>query len=69
MVQYDVLGVDEFAQQYVRGFAAGGFDYFAIPLERAAFECQARFEANPGGVFPVSDEVRRRLATEGAATC
>jgi hypothetical protein len=31
VVQYDVLGVEEFARQYVRGFAAGGFDYYAIP--------------------------------------
>jgi hypothetical protein len=63
VVQYDALGVGEFARQYVLGFAAGGFDYFAIPLERTAFECQARFEANHQAVFSVLEEVRRCLAT------
>lgn len=67
VVQYDVLGVDEFAWRYVRGFAAAGFDYYAIPLERAAYECQARFEADPRAPFSVHDEVRRRLAAESAA--
>jgi hypothetical protein len=61
VVQYDVLGVDEFVRQYVRGYAAADFDYFAIPLERAAFECQQRFEAAPHAVFSVRDEVTRRL--------
>jgi hypothetical protein len=61
VVQYDVLGVDEFARQYVRGFAAGGFRYDAIPLERAAFECQARFEREPHAVFSVRDEIARHL--------
>ncbi len=69
MIQYGVLGVDEFARQYVRGFATGGFDYFAIPLERAAFECQRRFEASSDAVFSVLEEVRGRLAVDGAPTC
>jgi hypothetical protein len=61
VVQYDLLGVEEFARQYVRGYAAADFDYFAIPLERVAFECQGRFEAAPQAVFSVRDEVTRHL--------
>ena len=53
VVQDDVLGVEQFARQYVRGLAAGGFDYYAIPLERAAYECQARFELDPQEPFSV----------------
>ncbi len=62
VIQYEILGVDEFIRQYVSGFAAGNFDYYAIPLERMAYELQARFEIlPPGASFPVRDEVGRIL--------
>jgi hypothetical protein len=28
VVQYDLLGVDEFMDQYVTGWAQNGFDYY-----------------------------------------
>jgi hypothetical protein len=45
VVQYQVLGVDAFTRQYVDGWAAGGFSYANIPLERMAYRLQADFEA------------------------
>jgi hypothetical protein len=36
-VQYDLLGVDEFMDHYVRGWAQKGFNYYWIPLERDAY--------------------------------
>ena len=45
VVQYEVLGVEEFTRRYVDGWAAGGFSYRDIPLERMAYRLQAEFEA------------------------
>jgi hypothetical protein len=61
VVQYQLLGVDEFVGQYVRGWAQNGFDYYSIPLERDAYELQACFDAAPGEVFSVAEEVASRL--------
>ena len=38
VVQYERLGLDEFVTRYVRGWAANGFRYSGIPLERWAYE-------------------------------
>ena len=43
VVQYRILGVAEFARQYVRGWAENGFQYSAIPLEQEAYALQTRF--------------------------
>jgi len=57
-----ILGVNEFLRQYVVGFAEGGFDYNAIPLERQAYELQRRFEILPPGMtFSVREDIRRFL--------
>lgn len=64
VAQYAVLGVDEFAKRYVLGWAANGFDYFAIPLEKMAYDLGARAAAAQGVSFSVSDEVKQRLAAE-----
>lgn len=61
VVQYELLGVEEFVRQYIRGFVEGGFRYEAIPLERDAYELQARFESGQG-VFSVKREVECRSA-------
>ena len=56
VIQYELPGVDEFIRQYIIGFAAGNFDYYAIALERMAYEFQARFEIlPPGASFPVGE--------------
>ena len=61
VVQYDVLGLDEFVSRYVRGWASHGFRYSGIPLERWAYELDARFRAG-APVFSVAAEVGRQLA-------
>jgi hypothetical protein len=61
VVQYNVLGIDEFVRRYVRGWAANGFQYSRIPLERWAYELDARFRAG-AAAFSVSGEVERQFA-------
>ena len=60
VVQYLHLGVAEFMTRYVRGWADNGFEYVKIPLERDAYELQARYEHNPDRVFSVRDAVARQ---------
>lgn len=57
VVQYQKLGLPEFAAKYVRGFLNGG-SYEAIPLEMNAYELDARFAASPRNAFSVADEVQ-----------
>ncbi len=59
VVQCGILGAERFVEQYVRGWVANGFDYYAIPMERQAYELQARYEAGPHDVFSVEGEIRR----------
>lgn len=56
-VQYAQMGPKQFASFYVNGFIKGG-SYEAIPLEKNAYELEARFSANNGAVFSVAGEVR-----------
>jgi hypothetical protein len=58
VVQYRHLGVAGFADLYVRGFLNGG-SYEEIPLEKQAYELEARFAKN-GEVFSVDEDVQRR---------
>jgi hypothetical protein len=55
-VQYEKLGLPQFAAKYVKGFLAGG-SYNAIPLERNAYELDERFAGAPRDAFSVQDEV------------
>jgi hypothetical protein len=57
VVQYQILGLDEFARRYVQGIVESGFDYYRIPLEIQAFNLAARFTANPAAAFSVAQEV------------
>jgi hypothetical protein len=57
VVQYEKLGLPEFAAKYVRGFL-NGRSYEAIPLEVNAYELEARFAAEPAKPFSVEAEVR-----------
>lgn len=61
--QFRQLGVERFAELYVRGFMNGG-GYDGIPLERNAYELQARFDANQLEKFSVKDEVRTWIAED-----
>jgi hypothetical protein len=63
VVQYEKLGLPEFAAKYVRGFLSGG-SYGAIPLEMNAYELEARFAAQRAKPFSVADEVQRWIETK-----
>jgi hypothetical protein len=62
VVQYQKLGLEEFAAKYVRGFLSGG-SYEAIPLEMNAYELDARFAAVPTKPSAVADEVQAWIDT------
>jgi hypothetical protein len=62
VVQYAKLGLQEFASKYVRGFLNGG-SYEAIPLERNAYELDARFAEAPTNPLSVADAVQRWIDT------
>jgi hypothetical protein len=55
VVQYRLLGVDEFARLYVRGYLHGGYE--GTPLEICAYELDGRFIMGSVG-FDVEAEVR-----------
>ena len=61
VVQYRILGVAEFVTRYVRGWAANGYKYETIPLERDAYQLQHRYEAAPNQPFSVREVVERQL--------
>jgi hypothetical protein len=58
VAQYRYLGLQRFAERYVRGFLSGG-GYDAIPLEVQAYGLGGRFEHHPEQRFSVEEEVRR----------
>src|SRR5256885_11229085 len=58
VVQYEKLGLKEFAAKYVTGFLSGG-SYEAIPLETNAHELDDRCAAAMTKAFSVTDEVQR----------
>lgn len=59
VAQYDLVGVEEFVRRYVQGwFAQGAPQYAAIPIERQAYELQARYEAQPANGFSVDAYLR-----------
>jgi hypothetical protein len=62
-VQYEKLGLAEFASKYVRGFLSGG-SYDGIPLEMNAYELDARFAGVHTKAFSVSDEVQMWVRAE-----
>jgi hypothetical protein len=57
VVQYEKLGLLEFAVKYVRGLLSGDA-YEGIPLEMNAYELDARFAAAPTKAFSVADDVK-----------
>ena len=56
VVQYEKLGLPEFAGRYVRGFLSGCYE--AIPLETNAYELDVRFATGPSRAFSVQAEVQ-----------
>ena len=59
-VQYRQLGLEGFAERYVNGFLRGG-SYPGIPLEKQAYELEARFAARPAEGFSVEQDVTERI--------
>lgn len=59
-VQHKHLGLDGFAEYYVRGFLSGG-SYEEIPLEKQAYELEGRFIRNPSSAFSVEQDVEDRI--------
>jgi len=57
VLQYEKLGLEQFAAKYVSGFLKGG-SYEAIPLEMNAHELDARFAAAPTKPFSVANEIQ-----------
>jgi len=55
IVQYRLLGIDDFARLYVRGYLLGGYE--GTPLEVCAYELDGRFIMGSVG-FDVEAEVR-----------
>ena len=65
VVQYKILGINEFARRYVNSFLQSGLNYMTIPLESVAFDLQGRFEKCEGKKFSAEDEVQSRLFVPG----
>lgn len=63
VVQYEKLGLPEFAAKYVYGFLRGG-SYGSIPLEQNAYQLDGRFAAAPGNTFSVEGEVKEWIKRE-----
>ena len=62
VVQYQKVGLPEFAAKYVKGFLNGG-SYEAIPLEVNAYELDARFALAPAKIFSVDAAVQSWIET------
>ena len=60
-VQFQVLGLDRYAELFVRAFLDTRLR-FGVPLERHAFELDSRFAADRKTPFSVEDEVRMRVS-------
>ena len=59
-VQYKHLGLQGFAEHYVRGFLRGG-SYEEIPLEKQANELETRSAEDRDTGFSVEADVRLRM--------
>lgn len=56
VVQFEILGVERYAQLFVRSFANTQL-HVTVPLESHAFQLEARFARRPPEMFWVADEV------------
>ena len=52
-----LLGMDRYADLYVRGFVKSR-SWIAIPLEAQAYQLDARFAVPSTAIFSVEDEVK-----------
>ena len=68
LAQVEALGREGHVADYVRGWAAHGFEYRSIPQEAQAFELAGRFREAPGRPFSVAEEVARRFGAPADET-
>ena len=61
VAQYQQLGVEGFMRSYVEGWVSNGMDYFAIPLERDAYDLERQFRAAPNRPFCVEGAIALML--------
>jgi hypothetical protein len=57
VVQIEILGVERYAELYVRSFVNTRF-HFSVPLEAHTFSLESKFAAHPAERFSVEDRVR-----------
>lgn len=57
VVQYNILGIDEFMNSYVRGWADNGYDYERIPHEIVARSLEQKYLRSPDVAFSVRQKV------------
>ena len=65
LVQYDELGIFEFARRYVIHFMQNRLNHLAIPLESLAFDLQVKFENWEAKPFFAEAEVRANIDKHG----
>jgi len=56
-VQFQVLGLEQYADLFVRGFLRTNA-HFSVPLESHAFALESKFALNPAQPFSVEEQVR-----------
>jgi hypothetical protein len=56
-VQFDVLGLDQYCDLFVRSFVNTKL-HFSVPLEAHAFSLESKFAGTPAARFSVEDQVR-----------
>lgn len=56
-VQFEVLGLDRYAELFVRGFVNTKL-HFSVPLEAHVFSLESKFVGSPAHRFSVEDQVR-----------
>lgn len=61
IVQCHLLGLRDFVELYIGGWAENSFNYYAIPLEVEAYRLSRLYEKNPKKGFSVLDEVQKKF--------
>lgn len=65
LVQYDELGIFEFARRYVMNFMQNRLNPLAIPLESMAFDLQVKFENQKDKPFFAEADIRANIDKHG----
>ena len=66
VVQYELLGLENFARHYIGGLQEANFTYLGIPLECMAYAVQHEFDG--GSQFQVRERVQSQLRGKGYLT-